>query len=181
MNAEEKEYLLGISNDDRESFHSLFSHYYPKTVVFLSSILKDDKDAAEDLAQDIFLKIWLSRSALSGIADFGAYLYVMTKNSALMYLRRKKHQTVSIDELDLLIDQAIEEQCTVKENLEYIQAVVSKMPPKRRKIYIMSREQGMSNDEIAKELNIKKKTVENHLNLALSEIRRILVAVIFFI
>lgn len=91
-----------------------------------------------------------------------------------------KDGTVSED-LEILIDGFIEEQCEAVLKKDSIRAVVEKMPARRKEIYILSRERGLSNAEIAKKLDISKKTVENHLNLALKEIRDVLAILIFFI
>lgn len=181
MNAcyDETECLIRIADDDGDAFGVLFRRYYPKAVIFLSAITGDES-ASEDIAQDIFLKIWLSRKALPEIRNFGAWLYVMCRNAALMQLRKKKPST-SADDLEIVIDGFIEERCESSLRLESIRRIVDKMPSRRKEIYILSREQGLSNSEIAERLGIEKKTVENHLNLALKEIRDILAVLFFFI
>lgn len=97
-----------------------------------------------------------------------------------MHLRKKKPST-STEDLEILIDGFIEDQCEAGLKKDSIRAVVEKMPARRKEIYILSRERGLSNAEIAKKLDISKKTVENHLNLALKEIRDVLAILIFFI
>lgn len=181
MNAcfDETECLIGIADDNSDAFEVLFRHYYPKAVIFLSAITGDES-ASEDIAQDIFLKIWTSRKALPGIRDFGAWLYVMSRNAALMQLRKKRPST-SIEDLEIVIDGFIEERCELSLDRESIRRVVDKMPSRRKEVYTLSREQGLSNAEIAERLGIEKKTVENHLNLALKEIRDVLMVLFFFI
>ena len=175
----EKECLMKIADNDSSAFNILFRHYYPKTVIFLSSIVHDE-NAAEDLAQDIFLKIWTSRTILPTIRNFGSWLYIMARNTALMQLR-KKRPSISIEDLEIIINEFVEEHCGETMTRETIHKAVENMPPRRKEIYILSREQGLSNEEIAKKLHIEKKTVENHLNLALKEIRNILAILCFFI
>lgn len=178
-NYDENGCLRRIAEDDCGAFGILFRRYYPKTVIFLNSLTRDEA-VSEDLAQDIFLKIWMSRAMLPELRNFGAWLYVTSRNAALMHIRKKKPAT-SIDDLDVLIDGFIEEQCEVLMKNHSIRAAVENMPSKRKEIYILSRERGLSNAEIAKYLNISKKTVENHLNLALKEIRDLLAVLIFFV
>ena len=168
-----------IADDDSEAFGMLFRHYYPKTVILLNALTKDGT-VSEDLAQDIFLKIWMSRSMLPELRDFGAWLHVTARNAALMHLRKKKPST-STGDLEILIDGFIEDQCEAGLKKDSIRAVVEKMPARRKEIYILSRERGLSNAEIAKKLDISKKTVESHLNLVLKEIRDVLAILIFFI
>lgn len=168
-----------IADGDSKAFRVLFRHYYPKTVIFLNALTKNE-DLSEDLAQDIFLKIWVSRAELPEIRNFGGWLYILARNAALMHLRKKK-PSISLEDIEIIIDGFIEEQCELSIHNDAVRKVIETMPPKRREIYILSREHGLTNDEIAKHFNIKKKTVENHLNLALKEIRDVLVLLLFFI
>lgn len=97
-----------------------------------------------------------------------------------MHLRKRKPST-TIGDFEMLVDQFIEEQCSVNFEKDEIRRIVDNMPPRRREIFIRSRKYGMSNAEIAKSLGVSKKTVENHLNLALNQIRKVLVVLTFFI
>lgn len=168
-----------IADSDSEAFRTLFRHYYPKTVIFLNAFTKDD-NVSEDIAQDIFLKIWTSRAELPEIRNFGAWLYIIARNAALMHLR-KKRPSISLEDIEIIIDGFIEEQCESNLQADTIRRIVESMPPKRKEIYMLSRERGLTNAEIAKQLDVSKKTVENHLNLALKEIRNLLAVLIFFI
>ena len=110
-----------------------------------------------------------------------AYLFRIALNAFFRYIERsllfKNYQSrqLSDDNSDLY---EIESELNAKE-LELIIAIaVERMPSQRRKIYQMSREQGLSNENIARELNISKRTVENHLTQALADIRKILFWVI---
>jgi RNA polymerase sigma-70 factor (ECF subfamily) len=105
----------------------------------------------------------------------------MTKNAALNHLRDKKF-AVEISDIPILDDKDIELDYYRKEKELLIKLAVEQMPPQRRKIFTMSRYQGMSNDEIAKSLGLSKHTVENHLSISLKEIRELMVAfVVFFL
>jgi RNA polymerase sigma-70 factor (ECF subfamily) len=176
----EKECLKQVSTGDREAYKRLFDYYYPKVNVFLVKLLHDT-DVSEDISQDIFVRIWLMRNILTEINSFGAYLYKMTRNSALSYLRKKKCDTTPIESLDVAEDYAIDEAYIAKEKQYRIEQIVNQMPIRRRKVFVLSRMEGLSNSEIAEKLNISTKTVENHLNLALREIRQTLSILAFFI
>ena len=86
-----------------------------------------------------------------------------------------------MDDLDLVEEEVIESRLTAEEKERRIKEIVGNMPERRRLVFILSREEGKSNEEIAEILGIKKKTVENLMNAALKEIRRILSMMIFFI
>lgn len=70
--------LTNVARGDNASFGVLFNHYYPKVRVYLTNVL-EDKHSAQDIAQDIFAKIWLLRKTLPEIRDFGSYLFVMSR------------------------------------------------------------------------------------------------------
>lgn len=178
MQVDTRNILHEIASGDNEAFKTLFEIFFPKVKVFLVKFLKDDK-AAEDIAQDIFVKIWSMRQALPEIKSFNTYLYRMTRNAALNYLRDKK-VALEISELSIQDDKDIEQEYYRKEKELLIRLVVDQMPPQRRKVFTMSRYMGMTNDQIAKSLGISKHTVENHLSLSLKELRDLLVAFALF-
>lgn len=178
MQVDTRNILHEIASGDNEAFKTLFEMFFPKVKVFLVKFLKDDK-AAEDIAQDIFVKIWSMRQALPEIRSFNTYLYRMTRNAALNYLRDKK-VALEISELSIQDDKDIEQEYYRKEKELLIRLVVDQMPPQRRKVFTMSRYMGMTNDQIAKSLGISKHTVENHLSLSLRELRDLLVAFALF-
>lgn len=178
MLCNERQILLKVSEGDEQAFSELFSYYYPKVVTFIREIINDTK-ASEDTAQDIFTKIWLIRLSVNGIRNFGSYLYVASRNSALLYLK-KKRPSVKIDDIDFIVDAAVEEKISAEEKEAAVMEAVANMPERRKAVFIKSRWEGKSNDEIASEMGITKKTVENMLNAALKEIRRILAVIIFF-
>ncbi len=165
--------LESIAAGDTEAFATLFRRWYPKVKVFLVRFINDEK-IAEDLAQDIFVRIWTFGPALNEIKRFDTYLYKMTRNAALNYLRDRK---VGLNVMDLsLMDDADTEGIYYKqEKILVMRMLVEKMPPQRQKVFKMSRQNGLSNDQIAEILGISKKTVENHLTDALRTLRQALV------
>ena len=171
----EKELLKSVTDGSESAFREVFSYYYPKVLVFLAEILKD-----RAAAQDVFARIWLLRSALPEIRSFGSYLYTMTRNSALLHLK-KRRPSVTIEEFDLAVEQTIDSHLTAADKAARIREVVENMPERRRRVFTLSRDEGKSNDEIAEILGIKKKTVENLMNAALRDIRRVLCLMIFFV
>lgn len=164
------------SLESPQKFEGFFLDYYPRVKGFINGLLQDAEEA-EDLSQDIFMSLWQNRGNLKQIDNLDAYLFRIARNAVFRYIERsllfKNYQSrqLSDDNSDLY---EIESELNAKE-LELIIAIaVERMPSQRRKIYQMSREQGISNENIARELNISKRTVENHLTQALADIRKIL-------
>ena len=89
MLEKEKIILKKVSEGDEDAFREIFEYYYPKTRVFLEQFISNVEEA-QDLAQNIFIKVWLQRSILVDIRSFGAYLYTATRNSAIDYGRTRK-------------------------------------------------------------------------------------------
>ena len=170
--------LSRIAAGDNEAFKTLFEMFYPKVKIFLVKFLKDE-NTAEDISQDIFVKIWTYREALPDIRSFNTYLYRMTRNAALNHLRGN-HSKIDISKMSVLDDKDIEAEYQTKEKELLIRLTVEHMPPQRQRIFKMSREQGLSNDDIALKLGISKKTVENNITLALKELRDVIIAFMVF-
>ena len=168
-----------LSKGDFDAFHMLFDDYYPKSKAFISALINDEK-AAEDLCQDIFMKIWNLRETLPEIRSVKSWIYRMSRNSALNYLRDRK-RLFQITVLSIAGSDDVEENYAEKEKELIIRMYVDSMPAQRRRVFSMSRYQGISNAKIAEKLGISKKTVENHLNLALKGIRELALTLTFFL
>ena len=164
-----KELVLG----SHDAFRCLFMNYFPKVKYFISHLIKSEI-IAEELAQDVFMRIWESREQLGAVESFNSYVYRMAKKMALNYLRRKYVEESYQEEYEGETELTIEGELYAREIKLLEQLTVSRMPRKRKAIYEMSRREGLTNDEIATRMGISKKTVENHLNLALKEIRKTL-------
>lgn len=175
----ENEKLLGrIAAGDNEAFKTLFGFFYPKVKGFLVKFLKDEV-VAEDISQDIFVKIWSYRETLPDIRSFNTYIYRMTRNAALNHIRGG-HRQIDISGISILDEKDIEAEYFIKEKELLIRLAVEQMPPQRQRIFKMSREQGLSNDDIAIRLGISKKTVENNISIALKELREVILAFMVF-
>lgn len=174
---EERVLMERTAAGDRSAFRSLFDVYYPVVHGFMSSILPTREDAS-DVAQEVFIKLWLMRAALPDITSLRFYLYRMSLNQTINFMKKDRFRNSSVL-ADIPYDQMVEEVIDMKDKEAFIASVVERMPEQRRKVFVMSRFENRSNDEIASILNIKKKTVENHLNLALKELRTALPASLF--
>ncbi len=170
-----KETINKLVMGDQRAFHEIFRAAYPKIYAFVLGFIKDT-DEAEDIVQTIFIKLWIKRERLAKVNNLNSYLYSISKNTILNHLASKKVFTLDIAQVkdleanDTSVLHAIEAQ-----DLQLlIDMIVENMPPQRQAIYRMSREEGLSNEEIAQRTGLQKKTVENHLNLALGDIRKML-------
>ena len=170
--------LSRIAAGDNGAFKTLFEMFYPKVKIFLVKFLKDEI-VAEDISQDIFVKVWAYREALPDIKSFNTYLYRMTRNAALNHIRGRR-QKIDILQMAILDEKDIEAEYHTKEKELLINLTVEQMPPQRRRIFKMSREQGLSNDDIALKLGLSKKTVENNITLALKDLRDVILAFLVF-
>lgn len=176
-----------IAKGNKNAFSSLFVRYYPKVKRFIQNLLQDEM-CAEDLSQDIFLYLWTHRSDLREIRNLDSYLYKASRNSIYQYLRKEVlHKKIDENiirtnglENDLL-GPSSEELLYADELEQLILVAVDKMPPQRKKIFRMSRNEGKSNQEISELLGISKRTVENHLTLALAELRKIALNLTIFV
>jgi RNA polymerase sigma-70 factor (ECF subfamily) len=166
-----------LSDGDQSAFRIVFEHYYPRVSEFVRRIVKSES-LAEDITQDIFVKIWERREIFGvEVSSFSKYIYVMSRNAAINALRHSDRITPLAEDAIFSADNhSIEEDYYAREKELIIRLTVCRMPEQRRKIFEMSRYMGMDNQTIAHTLNISKKTVENHLTLALKTLRSVLTA-----
>lgn len=179
----ELKYLKKVGAGDHDAFAILFRQYHPRIRSFLTGFIKDEELAC-DMAQDIFFKVWVNRATISQVTSFKGYLFRMAKNMIYDYYDhvsiKEKYDAKQREHSDSLFSDVVEEEIYAKELSLLIDILIDRMPPQRREIFIMSRKEGLSNDEIALQLNINKRTVENHITQALSDLRRMLFLYILF-
>ena len=170
---DEKNLLKKISNGDEISFRHIYDSYHQK-IYSLSFFLTRSHVLAEDMTQEVFVNIWANRENLSSINNFEKWLRIVVRNHAYNYLKR-----MAIEERLLKKEQSTaKEQNVVTENRltekvldNVLKKTIDKLPPQQKKIYILSRQDGLKHDEIARLLNISINTVKNHLKAALFTIR----------
>ncbi len=178
----EQKSIEELTQGNKKSFELLFLYYQPKLVYFLNGFIKDE-ELARDIAQDVFLSVWNNREKLNHLFSFKAYLFRIGKNAICNhYDHTLVHEKFEIHQLSrpLQID-SIEEGFYAKELQVLIEIAVGKMSSQRKLVYQLSKIEGLTNSEIAEKLNINKRTVQNHLSAALSEIRKAInYCIIFF-
>lgn len=163
-----------LCRGNHNAFEEIFIAYFHKVRLFICGIIKSEADA-EELAQDIFCKLWTNRDAINAEKPLGAYIYTMAKNAAFNYLKHKSVEQEYLIDYPFLDDVPTPEDVLFAREISLlIEVTVKEMPIQRKRIYLLSREKGVSNADIAIKLGISKKTVENQLSLALQELRKVI-------
>lgn len=163
--------LEGIISGKVSAYEILFRKHYSRVKNFICMIVKD-KDLAEDIAQDVFMKIWIGRASLSADKSLRNLLFVMARNGAVNALKsmRNRTGTATMEEAET-VGGGENDKVLFNETEMLINSGIARMPAQRRQIFVMSRYRNMSNKEIADCLNLSVRTVEKHIQLALKDLR----------
>jgi RNA polymerase sigma-70 factor (family 1) len=166
-------WLSRISNDDHEAFTRLLALFWNKVYIQALTHLKSPF-TAQDLTQDIFVKLWVNRSKLPEVTNFSGYLSVMCRNEIFSLLRKRANQTVQPDETVQEEHWIPDKQLQKKHSYDTILKAIELLPPARKNVFKMSRLDGLSYDEIASLLNISRNGVKDHIVKALAFLRNYL-------
>ena len=155
------------------AFDSLFEGYSQKLFGFALKYFKNESDA-EELVQEVFVKVWENRQTLKSELSFKSYLFTIALNQIRKHFNKK---AISLRYLETLHNESefTVNQAPYDDNYEtaliQINLIIGQMPPRRREIFIKSKFEGISSKEIATELNISPGTVDNQVSDALRFIR----------
>ena len=176
----EKGLIKAIKEGDHNSFEQIYYNYCQKVYLFACRYIYNAEEAKE-IVQEVFYKIWEYRKNLDENQSFNGYIFTITKN--LIFNENRKKVNFNVYTSYILnyiqgITNQTENQVIYNNVKSIISKEIEKFPPKRRQVYIMSRHEGLSYNEIAKKLNISEKTVETHLRLALSRLKKVVYSII---
>ena len=179
INQESNQLFQKVRQDDLVAFEKLFKKLYPRLKDFATRLVRDP-DIAEDIVQEVFIKVWEKRKQIIAI-NIEAFFFSVLRNQCISHIKHIQlienvksrvnmlRETEELYRIDFVGDEPyilIE-----KEIVREIQLTISKLPDKCREVFIMSRIDGLKNREIAEKLCINIKNVERHISRALKTFR----------
>ncbi|CAA9280597.1 MAG: RNA polymerase ECF-type sigma factor [uncultured Cytophagales bacterium] len=166
--------VLRLRAGDATAFRLLFDRYHAKLLSFSTRIVRSEA-TAEEIVQDVFVKVWEGRHALDPDLSFQAYIYRIAKNRLLNHLRRQAcERTLKKDWPHLALSQrnCNENQLVEADYEQLLRRAIAQLPPQRQRIYRMSREEELTYEEIAGSLGLSRHTVKAQMVQALDFVRR---------
>ncbi|MGQ8335121.1 RNA polymerase sigma-70 factor [Sunxiuqinia sp. A32] len=172
LNSDE-ELMHRIKNEDEVAFELIFYRYKGRLLDFLKKSLPDEEDA-EGIVQEVFVKLWLHRKELDTSKSLNSFLYTIARNELYGNLRKLLTKRKYLEELyfsSKSSSNTTEKQIEYKELQQAVAKLIYRLPEKRREVFILSREEGLSYKEISKKLGISENTVDTQIRKALSFLR----------
>ena len=172
----EKELLTRLAAGEEPAFRQLFGQYKQRIYSF-AFFLTRSESLAEEITQEIFIKIWINREKFTEINYFASWLRTLVRNQAYTYLRRIAHEKLILHEISLGMAHdslSTETDVTDREYGRLLHQAIEQLPPQQKKVYLLSRKDGLKHKAIAAEMDISVNTVKNHLKAALKSIRSFL-------
>jgi RNA polymerase sigma-70 factor (ECF subfamily) len=171
----DNELFLELKKDNEIAFEQLFNKYYASLCLFTFQFLHD-REMAEEIVQEVFVKIWAKRKTLQIETSVKRYLLSSVRNQSLNLIQHEKVEKryARQAQLGTMGEQNLDPYFLEVGLRRKIEQSISLLPEKRREIFRLSREEGLKYQEIANRLNISVKTVETHMGLALKQLKEML-------
>jgi len=175
-NNDDKFLIHKIRKGDVLSFDHIFNKYHKKVYYFALSYLKN-REESEDVVQEVFMNLWKCRDQINEYYVFSKYLFKITYNATCKKFRKQASDKRQIEEILKNVipeDNSTEVDIEYKSFLETVNIFIKKMPSRQKEIFLLSLNERLSNEQIAIQLNISKKTVENYIGRAKTSLKNFL-------
>ncbi|ERJ59054.1 RNA polymerase sigma factor [Sphingobacterium paucimobilis] len=173
-NSVDFELLQRLKAGDHAAFEDLYNQHSKKLYWKLQQMVKDPEEA-DELLQNLFVKVWEKREQIVVQQTFEGYLYRVAQHMAIDYFRKLERQNRMQEEVlrtGITIDEDTEAQLFAKETQQLLDEAVANLPEQRRRTFILCKFEGKSHQEAAEIMNISPNTVHNHLVKAVYAVRQ---------
>lgn len=166
---------IRLKEGDHKAFYEIYNRFN-KTLYHFTKKFIQDTDLIDDIIHDAFLNLWNARHRIKGDHPIEAYLFRITRNLVFKQLKSQMKSADAMIELKYfeesrIVEPSAEQSVIEEEYIDIYELAIDRLPPQRKRIFIMSREQGLSHKEIAQYLEISPNTVKEHMSLAIKTIR----------
>ena len=176
INLSLKEIFTSLSeeNPSREIYDYFFNKYYPKLIWFALLYVKQHA-AAEEIVSDVMLNLFKNRKKISNAQNIEGYIFIAVKNQALKYIKKNSRLNYlenieSAEDLVITVNATPEHKYVEEEFYQIIKDAIDSLPPKRKLVFRMVKEEGLHYHDVARLLDLSVKTVETHMGLALKTV-----------
>jgi RNA polymerase sigma-70 factor (ECF subfamily) len=173
LSYEEGLLLKEVARGNEKAFRTLYDAYFNHLSAYIFKLCKS-KAVTEEIVQEIFVKLWVNRALLTDVAMLDAYIFTMCRNKTIDNLRRLAKETRLISVLSAQIPEYnnnIDEKLNAAALQLLIEEALDQLSDQKKKIFHLSRHEGLSHDEIAEIMQLSKSTVKNHLSETLKHVR----------
>jgi len=168
-------FVKGLKKGDSKAYTYLVETYHHRLCTYAFGLI-GDYDLSEDIVQNVFIKIWKQRKKLKDDVDLTNYLYKCVYNGFIDQYRKKRPvfslEKLHIDSLKVFVQE--ESDTSLELLITHVKNEIENLPPKCKQAFLLSKQDGLTNIEIAKYLNISTKSVEGHITKAFSILRKTL-------
>jgi RNA polymerase sigma-70 factor (ECF subfamily) len=170
---DEKALFAQIANEDEKAFRQIFDLYKLRVFHFVLKMVKSES-VAEEMVQEIFMKIWINRATLTQVDNPGNYIFTMARNKTVDHIRKIANDEKLRRHVGRIISEKQDtayEQILLNESKRLINEAVEQLSQQKQAIFKLSRVDGYNINEIADQLGISKSTVKNHIVEILKHIK----------
>lgn len=174
LNVGDPALLVRIASGEEAAFRQVYVYFYRRLYQFVFALVKT-REPAEEIVEDVFVRIWQHRETIGEIHNLRVYLYTAVKNAALNYLSQKARQSITepFDHIHIGMESTVgtpEQILITAEMHQKIQLAVEALPPRCKIIFKLVREDGLKYKEIASILNISVNTIDAQMAIAVKKI-----------